>query len=163
MLRQWGGGGCHYKKIIGINALSSDINRDFKPEIFVELGRNLARKFGDFLFVFINHASSGYEFEAFSEPNIRLFMNDSDLLNLAEFVGRLDLLISADTGTVHIADNLGVSVCEPIAAKQAHRWGGGAYENECVKLVLPKGWQKHYAFYKEKFFILAKECVQGLK
>ena len=153
----------NYKKIIGINALSSDIDKDFKPEIFIELGRNLAREFGDFLFVFINFERSGYEFEAFSEANIALFTNDSDLLNLAEFVRRLDLLISADTGTVHIADNLGVSVCEPIAAKQALRWGGGAYGGECAKLVLAKGWRKRYSFYKEKFFALARECVRGLK
>ena len=110
----------------------------------------------------MNYKGSGYEFKPFSEPNIKVFVNDDDLLNLAEFTRRLDLLLSVDTGNTHLADNLGISVLETILAKSVHQWAGGAYSNECELVIFPNNWQKRYELYKQAYFNKAKAWVKRL-
>lgn len=112
--------------------------------------------------IFTNHKSSGYEFAPFELPNIAVFVNDDDLLNLAEIMKRFDLLLCADTGNAHLADNLGVRILELIHAKNVHRWGCGAYGNECEMIALPNAWEREYEQYKKIYFKKAKAWVGRL-
>ena len=155
-----GGGG--YKIIIGINAFASNANRGFAVDDYIALGEKLAREFSEILVIFMNYKGSGYEFKAFSEPNIKVFVNDNDLLNLAELTRRLTLLLSVDTGNTHLADNLGTKILELIPAKEVYSWACGAYGNECELVILPHNWQKHYEFYKQVYFDKARAWVQRL-
>lgn len=112
--------------------------------------------------VFSNHERSGYAFAPFSEANIKVFVNDDDLLNLAELTKRFDLLLCADTGNAHLADNLKVRILELIDAKITHRWGCGAYGNECKMVALPHNWEKKYEVYKQMYFNKAKAWIRRL-
>lgn len=122
----------------------------------------LARESRQILVIFSNHEGSGYEFASFGEPNIKVFINNDDLLNVAALMRRLDLLLSADTGNVHLADNLGVSILELIHAKNAYRWGAGAYGNKCEMLILPNDWERNYERYKDTYFHKAKAWARKL-
>ena len=111
----------------------------------------------------MNFKGSGYEFAPFNEKNIKVFVNDEDLLNLVEFTSRIDLLISVDTGNVHIADVFQVPILELIKrAKVSFQWCGGAYGNECECVTLPKGFKKRYDFHKNRFFDRALKRVKRL-
>ena len=110
----------------------------------------------------MNYKGSGYEFKAFSEPNIKVFVNDDDLLNLAELTRRLTLLLSVDTGNTHLADNLGTKILELIPEKEVNSWTCGAYGNECELVILPQNWKKRYEFYKRIYFDKARAWVQRL-
>ena len=111
----------------------------------------------------MNFKGSGYEFAPFSEENIKVFTNDDDLLNLVEFTSRLDLLISVDTGNVHIADNLNKPILEVIKRRKiSFEWCGGSYGNECEIVKLPNGWKKHYEKHKNAFFQKAIKQVARL-
>ena len=57
----------------------------------------------------MNYEGNPIEIEGLSEINSGVFVNNKDLLNLVELIGRLDLLLSVDTSNVHIADNLQIS------------------------------------------------------
>ena len=112
--------------------------------------------------IFTNHKGSGYAFPPFSESNIKVFVNNDDLLNVAEITKRFDLLLCADTGNAHLADNLKVRILEIIYAKNLYRWGCGAYSNECQTIALPNDWERRYDFYKQMYFSKAKSWIRRL-
>lgn len=65
--------------------------------------------------------------EEFGCENIAIFVNNSDLLNLVAMTERLNLLISVDTGNVHIADNLQIPTLGLYTQEMFTRWRGGSY------------------------------------
>ncbi|TQR61211.1 hypothetical protein [Campylobacter troglodytis] len=153
-----------YQKLVGINAFGiSNPNFKFALKEWVELAKMLANAYPQVLFVMMNFKGSGYEFAPFEAKNIKVFVNDEDLLNLVEFTSRLDLLIIVDTGNVHIADVFQVPILELIKrAKVSFQWCGGAWGNECECVTLPKGFKKRYDFYKNRFFDRANYLVASL-
>lgn len=56
--------------------------------------------------------------------NIHIFKNNHDLGNLIELVRSVDLLISPSTGTIHIADNLGIKIIGLYSKKDMRLWLG---------------------------------------
>lgn len=153
-----------HKKRVALNACAFS-NPDFRLEMkdFVALAENLAKSYPEILFVFMNFKGSGYEFAPFRQKNIAVFVNDDDLLNLVELTSRFDLLISIDTGNVHIADNVNVPVLELIKKRKiSFHWCGGFYGNECELVKLPNHWKKDYEFYKNAFYCKAKKCIERL-
>lgn len=112
--------------------------------------------------IFTNHKGTAYAFPPFSEANIKVFVNNDDLLNLAELTKRFDLLLCADTGNAHLADNLKVRILELIHTKNLYRWGCGAYSNECHTIALPNNWEQNYEVYKQIYFSKAKALILRL-
>lgn len=82
------GGG--YMVIIGIHAFRGKNCFNFAPSDWIALGMEIARESSDILVIFTNRKSSGYEFAPFESTNIAVFVNDDDLLNLAEIMKRFD-------------------------------------------------------------------------
>ena len=147
-------------KIIALSPFGlSSKNYNLKINDWIELAKNLASEFKDTLFVFMNFKGSGYEFAPFNEKNIRVFMNDEDLLNLVELTSRLSLCISLSTGNIHIADNLGIDTLGFFAKTDEILFACGQYGGHFEALFLPKEWQKDYEFYKNAFFEKARKCV----
>lgn len=56
--------------------------------------------------------------------NIHIFKNNHDLGNLIELVRSVDLLISPSTGTIHIADNLGIKIIGLYSKRDMRLWLG---------------------------------------
>lgn len=56
--------------------------------------------------------------------NIHIFKNSHDLGNLIELVRSVDLLISPSTGTIHIADNLGIKIIGLYSKRDMRLWLG---------------------------------------
>lgn len=83
--------------------------------------------------------------------NVFVFKNNNDLLNLVEITSRLDLLLSSDTGNVHIADNLKIPTLEIISKKTYNQWRGGWYGGYCKAIPLPYKWNKNKDKYLDKF------------
>ena len=152
-----------YRKIVGLNSFTGHLNTEnFRLEDWIGLAEKLAREFPEVLFVFSNFAGNPVQFGDFSAPNIRVFVNDSDLLNLVEFLGRLDLLISVDTGNVHLADNLRVPTLELLKERSRVQWCGGVYggEFEAVYVPLGKKFKERYSEILEKFSAEAERKVR---
>ena len=152
-------GGGYYKIIVGIHAFRGKNCFNLAIDDWIALGKEIALESSDILVIFTNHKRSGYEFAPFESPNIAVFVNDDDLLNLAELTKRFDLLLCADTGNAHLADNLGVRILELIHAKNIYHWGCGAYNNECEMVILPNNWEREYERYKNAYFNKAKAWV----
>ena len=153
-----------YKKVIGLNPFGFS-NPNFKFEIkdWVGLGEILAKIYPEALFVMMNYEANSYHYEPFTQDNLKAFVNNDDLLNLVEFTSRLNLLISVDTGNVHIADNLNKPILEVIKRRKiSFQWCGGSYGNECESVKLPNGWKKHYERHKNKFYTKAIRRVDRL-
>ena len=155
-------GGGNYKLIIGIHCFRGKAIFNLAPRDWIALGKEIASEFSDILVVFTNHKSTAYAFPPFSEANIKVFVNNDDLLNLAELTKRFDLLLCADTGNAHLADNLKVRILELIHTKNLYRWGCGAYNNECETIALPDDWEQRYEVYKQMYFSKAKDWIGRL-
>jgi len=142
-----------FKKIIAINAFGKDQEKaNLDIQCYIELAKFLAKAFPQFLFLTLNHQNNNFFFEEFKEHNIKNFINDSDLLNLVALTKRLDLLISVDTGNVHIADVCKKPCVNLIQKKFALRWRGGVYGSFYEAVLLDKNFKKDYAKYKKAFF-----------
>lgn len=146
---------------VGINAFGNGLYK-FAPMDFVHLARHLAKKFPSVLFIMMNFSDNAITFRHLSEPNIIVFDNDSDVLNLVAFMRNLDLLITPDTGNVHIADILRLPILEHIQASVVRKWGGGSCGNPCHMLKLKKDWFKHYHKLIAQFHQMAESMISAL-
>lgn len=152
-----------FEKIVAISPFGlSSANYNLSIDDWIELVRNLAHNFKNILFVFMNFKGSGYEFAPFSQKNIAVFVNDDDLLNLAEFTSRIHLCISLSTGNIHLADNLGIDTLGFFAKTDEKLFSCGNYGGTFEVLYLPKDWKKDYEIYKKAFYQKAKKCVEKL-
>ena len=111
----------------------------------------------------MNFRGSGYEFEPFIEENIKVFVNNDDLLNLVELTSRVNLCISLSTGNIHIADNLGIDTLGFFAYTDEFLFSCGNYGGNFEVLYLPKDWKKDYESYKNAFYQKAQKCVENCR
>lgn len=147
-----------YKFIVGVNAFGNTLYK-FSPQDFVDLARNLAQKHPSVLFVMMSFKANTIAFKPFAEKNLIIFENNGDIMNLVEFTSRLDMLISPDTGNVHIADICKVPILECMQKKVRLKWGGGSWHNECKILGFNSCFIKKYTILKDKFAKMADEMI----
>ena len=69
------------------------------------------------------------------------------------------MLISPDTGNVHIADICKVPILECMQKKVRLKWGGGSWHNECKILGFNSCFIKKYTILKDKFAKMADEMI----
>ena len=151
----------HYKFIVGVNAFGNTAYK-FTPQDYANLAKNLAQKYPAVLFVMMSFKANPIAFKPFAEPNLIIFENDDEVMNLVEFTSRLDMLISPDTGNVHIADTFQIPILETIQKKVRLKWGGGSWNNECQILALWACFIKKYTKFKDKFTKMADEMIARL-
>lgn len=97
--------------------------------------------------------------EPFSVPNVRIFVNNSDLLNLVAMIARCNVLISVDTGNVHIADNLQVPTLGIYTRKMIKRWRGGTYGGVFASFLMPMRGKKNDESYKRDLLAFLKAHI----
>ena len=154
-----------YDKIIGISPFGKSASRgnaNFSIEEWVEITKFLAKKYQNCFFVLMNYEGNPIGIEGLSEINSGIFVNNKDLLNLVELIGRLDLLLSVDTSNVHIADNLQIPTLEIIRQSEAKKWGGGSYGGVCEQIILPKEWKSNSKYYQNLFIQKSQELLENL-
>lgn len=153
----------NYQKIIGINPFGSSMDYTFKLEDWIKLAKNLANAFPKYLFIFTNFQSNPIQLEEFVAPNLCTFINNEDLLNLVEITGRFDLLLSMNTGNIHIADNLQIPTISLNKKKERINCVGGSYGGEFIPIILPKNWKENYSKYYEEFYAKALSYIEKLE
>lgn len=104
-------------------------------EAWREIIETLARENCEWNFVVL--AAPTQELQPFRALNVAIFRNNADLLNLAAMIARFSALISVDTGSVHIADNLQIPTLGIYTRKMAKRWRGGTYGGKFLQLIMP--------------------------
>lgn len=149
-----------YDKIIGICPFSQTSmrkNMNFNLNDWLKIINILSDKFQNYLFLVLSYPKANNL--NLLKNNIFVFKNDNDLLNLVEITSRLDLLLSSDTGNVHIADNLQIPTLEIISKKKYNQWRGGWYGGYCKAISLPHKWSRDKyldEFVSEAIIILNK-------
>lgn len=140
--------------LIGINFFGSGGIGYFSLESWREIVESLASKFSDFDFVILCPPNT--HLEPFSAPNVAIFKNNADLLNIVAMTAHCNALISVDTGNVHIADNLQVPTLGIYTRKMLKRWRGGTYGGEFVPFLMPFHSDKNEIIYKQKLLAFLK-------
>lgn len=94
--------------------------------------------------------------------NIHIFKNNHDLGNLIELVRSVDLLISPSTGTIHIADNLGIKIIGLYSKKDMRLWLGKNMDKSSM-IVLKTHYSKLNQSQESKIIetILAKTLIHA--
>ncbi len=100
-----------------------------------EIVGDLAVEFSEYNFVILSAPTQ--KLQSFNTPNVAIFENNSDLLNLVAMIARFYALISVDTGSVHIADNLQIPTLGIYTRKMAKRWRGGTYGGVFAQFIMP--------------------------
>lgn len=145
---------------IGINFFGSGGVCFFSLEVWREIIRDLAYTFSDCNFIILSPPL--HNLESFDMPNIAVFINNADLLNLVAITECFNALISVDTGNVHIADNLRIPTLGIYTPKMAKRWRGGTYGGKFVQFVMPSSDKERNALQKERFLDFAKAQIPTL-
>lgn len=145
------GGG--QNKIIGINFFGASGIRYLSVESWRKIITHLARNFRHYYFVIMT--SPTRKIDDFHLENVFVFENNSDLLNLVAMTKRLNLLISVDTGNVHIADNLQIPTLGLYTKKMFKRWRGGTYGGKFWGFVIKDNATE------DKFLKMAMEVCQS--
>ncbi|MDE5926554.1 MAG: hypothetical protein K2G68_07580, partial [Helicobacter sp.] len=157
---------CKYEKIIGINPFCitlKNAGKNFSFSIWLFIAENLAKEFPRFLFILMDYPKSGGQFPKIEQENLKIFKNNQDLLNLVEFISRLDCLLSSNTGNVHIADNLRIPTLELIREGARKRWQGGGWGGIYENVIVPTSWQSREREFAEVFLQRAKDfLIQNL-
>lgn len=136
-----------FRATIGVNIFGSSAPFNFSPQDWENLVKNLAQQFPHLLFVMLTYEGNPYTFKSFIEPNIVVFQNDSNLINLVALTACLDLLLSLNTGNIHIADHLQIPTLVINKTKERYNCIGGSYGGEFDAVYLPKNWKANYAHY----------------
>lgn len=111
----------------------------------------------------MDYPKSGVQFPKMEQENLKIFKNNQDLLNLVEFISRLDCLLSSNTGNVHIADNLKIPTLELIRESAQNRWQGGGWGGIYENVIVPTSWQTREKEFAETFLQRAKDfLIQNL-
>jgi len=125
-----------YAGYIAVHPYTSDMLKQWPIERFIELAQRLARELG-LKVVIVGLVPAGVDpnkgrttgIENFESPgeNIINMVNKSSLVGLAALLKRCRLLISGDSGPVHLAAAVGTPVValfrNDLAGKTAKRWG----------------------------------------
>nr|WP_300691832.1 hypothetical protein [Helicobacter sp. UBA3407] len=157
---------CKYAKIIGVNPFCvtlKNAGKNFSFSTWFRIAENLAKEFPQFLFIFMDYPKSGVQFPKMEQENLKIFKNNQDLLNLVEFISRLDCLLSSNTGNVHNADNLKIPTLELIRESAQNRWQGGGWGGIYENVIVPTSWQTREKEFAEIFLQRAKDfLIQNL-
>lgn len=95
--------------------------------------------------------------------NIHIFKNNHDLGNLIELVRSVDLLISPSTGTIHIADNLGVKTIGLYSKRDMRLWLGKNMDKSSM-IVLKTHYSKLSASQESKIIeTITQKTIEILK
>ena len=142
------------RKLIGVNFFGSGGVGYFSLDSWREIVESLAREFSDFDFVVLCPPNA--KLEPFSAPNVAIFVNNADLLNIVAMTARFNALISVDTGNVHIADNLQIPTLGIYTQKMLKRWRGGTYGGRFAPFVMPLHSDENDIIYKQKLLAFLK-------
>ncbi|MFA5063434.1 MAG: glycosyltransferase family 9 protein [Candidatus Omnitrophota bacterium] len=115
-----------YSGAIAIHPFTSDSLKQWPVEKFQELIRRLAQDFGAKLIVVGREKDDRKEFDNLGKNVINL-VNKTSLVELAQILRQSKLLISCDSGPMHLAAAVGTPVLalfrNDLAGKTARRWG----------------------------------------
>lgn len=121
--------------LIGINIFGSGESAwNFSLEVWLEIIRTLAQTYPKVAFILTTRMQSPLCSIHFTEPNIVVFANNDDVLNLVALTARLAMLVSVDTGNMHIADNLGIPRVGLYPSSMIRRWSAIGFNNQSVRV-----------------------------
>lgn len=152
---------------------------NFKHESYFTIAAHLAVRFPQCLFVLSSHKQEPYADFAINNNNLKIFTNTGSILRLIALVDQASLVIAPSTGTVHIADNLGVDVCAIYPHYDGKRWSADGFNQLLAKqaqtqgktlseakthnnfscLYLPEGWHSNYEQYLSSFEQLCSQVI----
>lgn len=135
--------------IIGVNFFGSGGVGYFSLEIWREIVESLAREFDGVNFIVLCPPTQ--KLESFIAPNVAIFVNNSDLLNLVAMSAAFCAFISVDTGNVHIADNLKIPTLGIYTRQMIKRWRGGTYGGKFVPFIMRDLPKANDTQYKKQF------------
>ncbi len=172
-----------FQHLVTINPLSKTAEIDglnFKHADYVALGKHLAQKYPQCLFVLSSYGEQDFHqnFQQIANqvPNLKLFVNTGNILTLLALVHRSSLVIAPSTGTAHMADNQSVDLCGIYTKQGSYRWGAGGLQqlcelqakmrgtaapvfNTCAYTLVKQGWKKEYERYRDQFFTMCTDFV----
>lgn len=172
-----------FQHLVTINPLSKTAEIDglnFKHADYVALGEHLARRYPQCLFVLSSYGEQDFHqnFQQIASqvPNLKLFVNTSNILTLLALVHRSSLVIAPSTGTAHLADNQSVDLCGIYTKQGSYRWGAGGLQqlcelqakmrgtvapvfNTCAYTLVKQGWEQEYEHYRDQFFTICTDFV----
>ncbi|MFA5275688.1 MAG: glycosyltransferase family 9 protein [Candidatus Omnitrophota bacterium] len=119
------------KEIIAIHPFTSDPVKQWPIERFQQLVKRLAAEPGTKVFVVGKdeggHTDRGKEYFDGLGSNVMNFINRTSLIELAQILKNCRLLISSDSGPVHLSASVGTPVIaifrNDLPGKTAKRWG----------------------------------------
>lgn len=115
--------------LIGINIFGSGKSPyNFSLQTWLEVIQTLANTYPNLTFVLTSQSKSPICTMQFAQPNIAVFIND-DIINLIALTSHLAMLVSCDTGNIHIADNLGIPRVGLYAKHVLKRWSAITFTN----------------------------------
>lgn len=121
-------------KMIGINVSTGDEVREFPAEFFINLTKLLSKDYKICLFGTIN-GSARDVYEYFGDrSDVSNFIGRTTTLELFDFMERLDLFISPDTGSIHLAALAGIRILG-LYNISAYNYLTGAYSNNSYFLT----------------------------
>lgn len=115
--------------LVGLHPWTSDPVKQWPPENFIELAKKLLLKEGVKVVIIggKEELSRAGDFSAITDKNLVNFVGKTSLNQLAALLKRCSLLISGDSGPVHLASAAGIKVLaifrNDMPGKSAKRWG----------------------------------------
>ena len=152
----------NYCGIIGVNPFGSSAHFNFDTQDWIHLTQELATQFPNLLFVLLTYQNNPYKLKPFKANNITIFENDNQLITLVALTKRLNLLLSLNTGNIHIADVLRIPTLIINKTKERYNCIGGSYGGEFDAIYLPKNWRKNYQHYYQTYTQRAIKKLQAL-
>lgn len=151
-----------FKKVIAVNIFGSSYKVwNFPKQSWFDMVLSLSKEFQNYAFIFTSSLAQAHEFKPLkalcqtnNRGNIFFFTGSEDILDLVELSSRLDLLISLDTGNIHIADNLQIPTLGLYTQDMLKRWSGGSYGGYFKAFVIPRS--KTSAGYEKDFYDFIK-------
>ncbi|MBU0548539.1 MAG: glycosyltransferase family 9 protein [Candidatus Omnitrophica bacterium] len=110
------------QRIVAIHAFTSDPVKQWPVERFIELAQRIIRELG-FRVVMVGLSQSIFD----GGDGVMSMINKTSLVELAALLKRCSLLVSGDSGPVHLAASVGTPVIalfrNDLPGKTARRWG----------------------------------------
>ena len=116
-----------YAGALAVHPYTSDSLKQWEPEKFRELAKRIADELGlRVLVIGKDKGPGGKEFENLGK-NIVNLVNKTSLVELAQILKQCRLLVSCDSGPMHLAASVGTPVIalfrNDLPGKTARRWG----------------------------------------
>lgn len=152
-----------FEKIVLVNAFGKSAKVKGLPDtFFMNLAVDLAKIYPKVLFIMSNFAKNLLQYPEFEEANIVTFINDDDLLNLAQLISEADLLISMDTSLIHFAD-LARTPTLGLYGYYRTRFRGGFYGGKFDAVYFPLVYDAEKCLaLEDSFYKKAKKMISEL-